>query len=326
MKVFKLPQKDDFEQNYILKSFGSRVIVRKKMPIIAYLHRYNKKKQIVDGWLLSLLASFSPEYVSLLSFFFYGSETASIFSKAMGDINNDNDNNTPGLQLFKKKLAHASVQVSNQEEFKSKLLAAVESSYQADNINVRHPVIALLSETNKKLNRSGWLFNLNVSGKKAADRSKNDLFLATALYNIIGIGYSGCNTTYCEVLYQSLGSGSATSLMKKKEWICNITRNFMKEVIDDNNNNNIKNNNNKRATEGMGCTISTAPTAAITEPSTTSDRMASSTLIQRKPPSIVTNMNNDNRMAVSPLTDRTSNTASFGFSSRNNTGRFLSPF
>ena len=97
----------------------------------------------------------------------------------------------------------------------------------------------------------------------------------------------------------------------------------MREVIDDNNNNN---NNNKRATEDTGCTIVTAPTVAITEPSTTSDRMASSTLIQKKPLSIVTNTNNDDRMAVSPLTDRTNNTASFGFSSTNNTGRFLSLF
>ena len=166
----------------------------------------------------------------------------------MGDINNNNNmnNNTPGLQLFKKKLAHASIQVSNQEEFKLKLLAAVKSSYQANNINVEHPVIVLLSKTNKKLGQSGWLFKLNANGKKAADRSKNDLFLATALYCIIGGGYTGCNTNYCEVLYQSLGSGSAKSQKKKKEWICNITCNFMREVIDDNNNNN--NNNNKRAT------------------------------------------------------------------------------
>ena len=76
----------------------------------------------------------------------------------------------------------------------------------------------------------------------------------------------------------------------------------------------------------MGCTIATAPIAALTEPSTTSDRMASSTLIQKKPPSIVTNINNDDRMAVSPLTDRTNNTARLGFLSENNTGRFLSPF
>ena len=94
----------------------------------------------------------------------------------------------------------------------------------------------------------------------------------------------------------------------------------MREVIDNDN------NYNKRATEGMGCTIVTAPTVAITEPSTTSDRMASSTLIQKKPLSIVTNMNNDDRMAVSPLTDRTNDTARFGFSSKNNTGRFSSPF
>ena len=120
------------------------------------------------------------------------------------------------MQLFKEKLAHASVQVSNQEEFKLKLLVAVESSYQADNINVEHSVITLLSETNKKLGRSGWLFKLNVSGKKAEARSKIDLFLASALYSIIGGGYTGCNTTYCEVLYQSLGSGSATLQKKKK--------------------------------------------------------------------------------------------------------------
>ena len=86
----------------------------------------------------------------------------------MGD-RNSNNYNISGLQLFKEKLAHASVQVSNQEEFKSNLLVAVESSYQADNINVEHPVITLLSETNKKLGRSGWLFKLNVNGKKAAD-------------------------------------------------------------------------------------------------------------------------------------------------------------
>ena len=79
----------------------------------------------------------------------------------------------------------------------------------------------------------------------------------------------------------------------------------MREVIDDNNNN----NNNKRATEGMGCTVATVPTAALTEPSTTLDRVTSSILIQKKPPSIVTNINNDDCMAVSPVS--------------NNTGRFL---
>ena len=139
-----------FVRDYILKSFGSKVAYRDRLPVVAYLRRYNTKKQIDDGWLLSLLASCSPEYVSLLSFFFYGSETASILARAMGDRNNNN-NNTPGLQLFKEKLAHTSVQISNQEEFKSKLLAAVESSYQADNINVEYPVITLLSETNQKL-------------------------------------------------------------------------------------------------------------------------------------------------------------------------------
>ena len=90
----------------------------------------------------------------------------------------------------------------------------------------------------------------------------------------------------------------------------------MREVIDDNNDNNNNNNNNKRANEGTGCTIVTAPTATITEPPTTLGRMAPSTLIQKKPLSIVTNMNNDDRMAVSPLTDRTNDTARFGFSSK----------
>ena len=214
----------------------------------------------------------------------------------MRDQNNNNNNNTPGLQLFKDKLANASVQVSNQEESKSKLLAAVESSYQANNINVEHLVITLLLETNKKLGRSGWLFKSNVNGKKAADRSKIDLFLATALYSIVRGGYTGYNTTYCEMLYQSLGSGSLALKKVQKKWICNIARNFMTEVIDNNN------NNNKRVTEGMGCTILTGPTAAIIELSTTSDRMASSsTLIQKKLPSIVTNMNNDDCVAISPL-------------------------
>ena len=93
MKAFQLPQKDGFGQNYVLKSFGSRATDQNRLPIVGYLHRYNNKKQIDDGWLLSLLASCSPEYVSLLSFFFYGSKTASILSKAMGDINNNNNNN-----------------------------------------------------------------------------------------------------------------------------------------------------------------------------------------------------------------------------------------
>ena len=83
MKASTLPQKDDFEQNYILKSFNSKVTDRNRLPIVVYLNRYNNKKQVADGWLLSLLASCSPEYVSLLSFSFYGSETASILSKAM---------------------------------------------------------------------------------------------------------------------------------------------------------------------------------------------------------------------------------------------------
>ena len=97
-----------------------------------------------------------------------------------------------------------------------KLLAAVESSYQANNINVEHPVITLLSETNQKLGQNGWLFKLNVYRKKAVDCFKTDLYLATALYSIIGGGYIGCNTTCCDVIYQSLGSRSVTLKEVKK--------------------------------------------------------------------------------------------------------------
>ena len=96
----------------------------------------------------------------------------------------------------------------------------------------------------------------------------------------------------------------------------------MREVIDDNNNDN-NNINNKRAIEGTGCTIATASTPILTEPSTTLDRVTSSTMIKKKPSLIVTNVNNDNCMAVSPLIDRTNNTARFGFSSKNNNSKYI---
>ena len=48
MKASTLPEKDDFEQNYILKSFNSKVTDRNRLPIIVYLKRYNNKKQVAD--------------------------------------------------------------------------------------------------------------------------------------------------------------------------------------------------------------------------------------------------------------------------------------
>ena len=125
------------------------------------------------------------------------------------------------------------MQVSHPREFKKKLLEAIKNIYSCnvDVINKEHPVIKLLCETNKKNDTTGWLFQLNVYGKRELDRSVTDQYLATALYNIIGCG---CNKNHCGILATSLGS-NANHMHKKKIYNLNIARTFIQTLFDDEN-------------------------------------------------------------------------------------------
>ena len=116
----------------------------------------------------------------------------------------------PGFLLFKDKLADATIEIENQKRFKLLLLKAIKRS---TNIHGScHPVADLLLETNERLGKIGWLFNLGSKKKRECSRSYRDKFLATALYNILG---GGCNLGYCATLATALGS-KATSAENKK--------------------------------------------------------------------------------------------------------------
>ena len=106
------------------------------------------------------------------------------------------------------------------------LLNAIKRSI---NINGNgHPVADLLLETNERLGKIGWLFNLGSKKKRVCSRSYSDKFLATALYSILG---GGCNLDYCATLATALGS-KATSVEEKKTWIQYIARDFANKVTE----------------------------------------------------------------------------------------------
>ena len=103
---------------------------------------------------------------------------------------------------------NATIKSNNKEQSKLDLLNAIEKSYlyDSDNNDEQHPVITYLSEMNSKQNGGGWLFQLGAR-MSSHSRTNNDIFLATALYSIIGCG---CNSDYCEVLVDALEGSTAT--------------------------------------------------------------------------------------------------------------------
>ena len=106
-----------------------------------------------------------------------------MFSKAIGRSNDS----IPGFQFFKDILLNATtIHVEDAVVFKSRLIVAIESSYKDNNLKTQHPVIDLLSQTTKEVGHGGWLLQLHVKGKSEEERPRTDVFLATALYNIIG--------------------------------------------------------------------------------------------------------------------------------------------
>ena len=288
-----LSHNNDILDGKIDECYKSKVKTHCKLPIVVFVENTNKEKE--DGWLSRLVQARSIEYSSLLSFFFIGAGMMGNFLKAIGS----NDNKVPGLQLFKEKLSHVTIQVENPNDFKKKLLAAIESacSFEVDKKNTAHPVINLLSEINDQLGRGGWLFKVKTHGKKTKDRSKIDGFLAIAMYHIIGCG---CTSKYLEVLTKSLGC-SANNISKRKQFINNIARAVLEEI-------------NQGGNDETVQTVATGPTVALTEASTV---LATVPLnpIRKNPPSIVTAIDSSSSsskmMIMSPLTDRSSTASKF---------------
>ena len=264
-----------------------------KLPIVVFVENTNKEKE--DGWLSTLVQARSIEYSSLLSFFFIGAGMMGNFLKAIGN----NDNKVPGLQLFKEKLSYVTIQVDNQNDFKERLLAAIESacSFEVNSDKTAHPVINLLSEMNDQLGRGDWLFKVKTHKKTKQDRSKIDGFLAIAMYHIIGCGST---SKYLEVLTKSLGC-SANDHRRRKQFINNIARAVLEET---------KQGGNDATVQ----TVATGPTVALTEASTV---LATVPLnpIRKNPPSIVTAIDSSSSsskmMIMSPLTDRSSTASKF---------------
>lgn len=273
------------------KCYKSKVKEHCKLPIVVFVKDTNKEKE--DGWLSTLVQARSIEYSSLLSYFFVGAGMMENFLKAIGS----NDTKVPGLQLFKKKLSYATIQVENPNDFKTKLLAAIESacSFEVDSDNTAHPVINLLSEINDQIGHGGWLFKLKVYGKTKKDRSKIDSFLAIAMYHIIGCG---CSSKYLEVLTKSLGC-SAKDNFKRKQFINRIARPVLEEIKQGGNDVTVQ-------------TVATGPTVALTEASTVSATVPLHP-IRKNPPSIVTAIDSSSSkmMIMSPLTDRSSTASKF---------------
>ena len=313
MPKYSLPPKLDELDDQVKLSYGYKGNNRLKVQIVQFIEWHNKKhekrnkKKIEnernDGWLRQLV---SEEYLSLISFFFFGNGTVDkkvislkkVFAYAIGTNKEDNNNDEdkiPGFCLFREKLlSHVSIKVDNQEEFKFKLLAAIKNSHEINNINKQHPVIDLLSDINKDLG-SGWLFELNIKWKRIADRPKLEWYLAVALYNIIGVG---SNDDFCEVLAFAFGAQAKQSKDRKK-WVTGIARGYHMEYL-------------TQTSDGTSLTTTvTAPTAALTKEASTIDMSPLlMSPITKKPLEIVTTINDDNDdMVISPLTDINNNTA-----------------
>ena len=214
-----IPQQIDLI-NTLKASYNSKSKERILLPLIQFVEWQNRNGGNIE-WLLPLIES--DELLSIFSFFFYGKETIPILLEAVvgptqldaiSSAARDNDSEAvmplPGFLLFKNKLADAPIEIENQKRFKSLLLNAIKRSI---NINGNgDPVVDLLLETNERLGKIGWLFNLGSKKKRVCSRSYSNKFLATALYSILG---GGCNLDYCATLATALGS-KATSVEKKR--------------------------------------------------------------------------------------------------------------
>tara|TARA_B110001450_G_scaffold231145_1_gene232826 strand:+ start:557 stop:5065 length:4509 start_codon:yes stop_codon:yes gene_type:complete len=286
----QLPRQSEFMEEIIL-SYGSKKRDRTQLNIVTFLKKHNKQNKKNNKWLLPLLTQ-SDEFKSLLACFFFGADLVEMFSKAIGRSNDS----IPGFQFFEDILSNATtIHVEDAVMFKSRLIVAIESSYKDNNLKTQHPVIDLLSQTTKEVGHGGWLLQLHVKGKSEEERPRTDVFLATALYNIIG---AGCIKRYYDTFAEALGSTAKLS-HKKKDFITNITRPFIRKL-------------SKEADSNTApITVATTPTTTSTELSTTIDASStvSSTIAQNKPLTIVTNANDNINMVLSPLTDSRNGTA-----------------
>ena len=272
-----IPQPNDLAEAFI-DSYRSKAKDRMKLPIINFLKQHNKKSE--QEWLSPLL--YNEDYLSLISYLCYGKQTITILLKAIGGKYMDTNNTIPGFLFFKEKLTDASIDVENIIEFKSLLLEAIKKSY-CINKNEKHPVAILLSETNGKCNKIGWLFNLGQ--KKTKSRTYTDKFLATALYNILG---GGCDLGYCGILAIALGS-TAKKATDRKAWIYSIARETANEIL------------YKGMNDDTISTATTALTAALTV--TTVANSSIPDVSSKRPPSLLTqDLVHD--MVISPLTNR----------------------
>lgn len=213
-------------------------------------------------------------------------ELVKSFTHAFGT---NNTIKTESLQFVEKILSHVTIQVDDQDVFKSKLLVAIEDSH---NKNVDgHPIIKLLSNTTlNNCIKVGWLFveDEHGKGKLKSTRSESSNYLITMLYTIIGCGF---NDKYCEVLSIACGS-KASKIHKRKEFLRDIARDCIKDVIE--------------RVHVEKCSIGTS--TASTEPTATANALLPvSKSIHSKPPSVRTNVNDNNHQSFSPLTEKNKN-------------------
>jgi hypothetical protein len=287
----KKPEWNMIPQHYDLAevfndSYKSKAKDRMKLPVIIFIKRHNKNSE--QEWLYPLL--YNEDSLSLISYLCYGKETITILLKAIGGNYMDKNNTMPGFLLFEERLIDAPIDIENIIEFKSLLLEAIKKSCYIDK-NEKNPVAILLSKTNEKSDKIGWLFKLGQ--KKTKSRTYRDKFLATALYSILG---GGCNLDYCDILAIALGS-SAKKAKDRKAWIYTIARETANEIIYNEMNGDAISIATTAPTAAS--TVTTAATNSITDTSFST----SSVLQSKRPPSLLTqDLVHD--MVISPLTNR----------------------